>query len=41
MAASGRDVIPADWWHAIVNRELAESYMRPFAQKFAEMNESI
>lgn len=40
LAASGKDVIPADWWHAIVSRELAESYMRPFAQKFAETNES-
>lgn len=40
LAASGKDVIPEVWWHAIVNRELAESYMRPFAQKFAETNES-
>ena len=40
MAASGRDVIPPEWWQVIVNRELAESYITPFAEKFGNAIES-
>lgn len=39
MAASGRDVISADWWQTIVNRALAESYLMPFAEKFGDATE--
>ncbi|KRK13094.1 ADP-ribosylglycohydrolase [Lacticaseibacillus zeae DSM 20178 = KCTC 3804] len=41
MVASGRDVIPPDWWQAIVNHELAESCITPFAEKFGNMAEPI
>lgn len=40
MAASGSDAIPPEWWQAIVNRELADSYIMPFAEKFGTTIES-